>query len=55
MIKRSLQLATLGALLVLGIAAAPWAGSQTGDEWLHGEQCSTDGQGPVLCMEQPQL
>ncbi len=54
MIKRSVQLGALCALLVLGIAATAWANSQAGDEWLHGEQCSPDGQGPVLCRDQPE-
>lgn len=53
MTRHLAQLSTAFALLVLGGMIAPLAGSRTGDPWLHGEQCAMDGQGPVLCMEQP--
>lgn len=54
MIKRFSQLSTAFALLfLLGGVISPLAGSQTGDEWLHGEHCSPDGQGPVVCMDEP--
>ncbi len=53
MTRHLAQFGTLIALLILGVVAAPWAGSQTGDEWLHGERCALEGQGPVLCSDAP--
>ena len=45
---RIIWIAVVASMLGL-LAVMPFAQSDPQEEWLHGEQCATDG--PVICLD----